>query len=91
MREVIDSDGALHRLTVTPDRVTIKLVRGREDRDAVRAFAERVADRMLAEGGVVQSWRGAVKSYNGELTVSLQTDRGLHCRYIKESDLACLD
>lgn len=70
--EVVYADNINVRLTVTPSRVTLKLVRGIEPSEELRyiVFAGEVAGEMLAKG-VSNTWRGKVKLQGNRLTASM--------------------
>lgn len=70
--EVVYADNTNVRLTVTPTRCTLKLVRGLSPADELRVivFAGEVAGEMLAKG-VSNTWRGKVKPQGNRLTASM--------------------
>lgn len=72
--EIIDKGNAVHKLTVTPKRITIKLKQdsSKEERDNIIAKFTNIAKLELS--GVTMAVRGRVNSPNE--TLSLYTDKG---------------
>lgn len=76
--EVIQTTGVQHRLTITPDRITVKIMNqvGEEEAKRVTDFALFAAEKM---GDVTQSWRGQIDIHRKEgnpplITTSLKTN-----------------
>lgn len=70
--EVLEIGNQKHKLTITPNRVTVKLAEDStpEDSKQVVDFCKRIADAFMPE----QSFRGKVSIYEGKCSVTLYSD-----------------